>query len=46
MTEPIRPPESEEAPMPAWVYAVGALIILVALAFVALHFAGGGLPQH
>jgi hypothetical protein len=45
MTEPVRPPESE-APMPAWVYAVGALIILAALVFVALHFAGGGLPKH
>jgi hypothetical protein len=32
--------------MPKWVYAVGAVVILLALVFVGLHFAGGGLPQH
>jgi len=46
MTEPVRPPEPEEAPMPAWVYAFGIAVILIALVFVGLHLAGGGIPQH
>lgn len=38
--------EVGEAPMPKWVYAVGILVTLVALAFVAMHLGGGGIPQH
>jgi len=36
----------EEAPMPAWVYAVGIVVILLALLLVGMHFAGGGIPSH
>jgi hypothetical protein len=32
--------------MPAWVYAVGIVVILLVLVFVAMHFAGGGIPIH
>jgi hypothetical protein len=40
------PSTDGEAPMPAWVYVVGGIVILAALLFVGMHFAGGGLPQH
>lgn len=32
--------------MPVWVYVVGGVVILVALLFVGMHFAGGDIPQH
>ena len=44
MTEPVRPPD--EAPMPKWVYAVGIVVILIALGFAAMHLGSGGIPQH
>jgi hypothetical protein len=43
---PRTPGPEEEAPMPSWVYAVGAVVILAALIFVGMHFAGGGIPAH
>ena len=47
MAETPRPPGGDgEAPMPKWVYAVGILVIFVALAFVAMHLGGGGIPEH
>lgn len=36
----------EDTPMPAWVYISGALVIVIALAFVAMHLMGGGIPSH
>jgi hypothetical protein len=42
-----RSPQPEgEAPTPGWVYAVGIVLILLALGFVAMHFASGGIPSH
>lgn len=47
MADTPRPPAAdEEAPMPRWVYLVGILVIIGALAFVAMHLGGGGIPQH
>jgi len=48
MSEPQRPPEPDrEVSTPRWVYAVGIVVILLALGFVAMHLAGGGVPvQH
>jgi hypothetical protein len=47
MAEAPHSPDPEgEAPMPVWVYAVGAVVILVTVAFVGLHLAGGGIPVH
>ena len=43
---PQTPRADEVAPMPVWVYVVGGIVILAALIFVGMHFAGGGLPQH
>lgn len=43
---PQSPRADEEVPMPRWVYAVGAIVILAALIFVGMHFASGGIPQH
>lgn len=39
-----RGPE-EDGPRPAWVYAGGILLIVLALGFVAMHLAGG-VPTH
>ena len=47
MAEAPRPPETDgEAPTPRWVYAVGIVVILLALGFLAMHLAGGGIPRH
>jgi hypothetical protein len=47
MAEPPRLPSTdEEAPMPRWVYAVGIAVVLMALVFVGMHLASGGIPQH
>ena len=43
---PLPPESDQEAPMPRWVYVVGVLVILGALAFVGMHLGGGGIPQH
>jgi hypothetical protein len=32
--------------MPRWVYAAGVVVILLALLFVGMHLAGGGIPSH
>lgn len=44
--EPRPPRTDEEAPTPRWVYAVGIVVIVGALVFVATHLAGGGIPSH
>jgi hypothetical protein len=47
MADAPRPPQTHgEVQTPRWVYAVGIVVILLALAFVAMHFAGGGIPSH
>lgn len=47
MADAPRPRDTEgEARTPRWVYVVGIILILVALAFVAMHLAGGGIPSH
>jgi hypothetical protein len=47
MADARRPPgPGDEVPTPRWVYAAGILLILLALGFVAMHFASGGIPQH
>lgn len=47
MADASRPPDTDgEAPTPRWVYAVGVVVIVLALAFVAMHLAGGGIPRH
>jgi hypothetical protein len=48
VADPSRPPTGSEpdAPTPRWVYATGIVIIVLALAFVAMHLAGGGIPTH
>lgn len=47
MADPPRAPEADgEIQTPRWVYAVGILLILLALGFVAMHLAGGGIPTH
>jgi hypothetical protein len=43
---PRSPGPGEEAPMPKWVYAVGIVVILLALLLVGMHLAGGGIPTH
>jgi hypothetical protein len=35
-----------DGPTPRWVYAVGIILILLALGFVAMHFASGGISTH
>ena len=40
------PGTDEEVPMPKWVYAVGAAVVLLVVLFVVMHFASGGLPTH
>ncbi len=46
MAEPPRPSRpDEDVPTPAWVYVSGIVVIVVALAFVAMHLAGG-VPSH
>jgi hypothetical protein len=46
MTGSSRSPEAgDDAPTPAWVYVGGILLIVIALAFVAMHLAGG-VPSH
>jgi hypothetical protein len=46
MTGPMRASGPEEdVPTPAWVYVGGVLVIVVALAFVVMHLAGG-VPSH
>jgi hypothetical protein len=39
-------PEGDVAPTPRWVYAVGGLVILFAIAFVAMHLSSGGFVPH
>ncbi|HEV8534319.1 MAG TPA: hypothetical protein VGR87_01160 [Candidatus Limnocylindria bacterium] len=47
MTESPRGPDSDEdAPMPPWVYAAGIVVVILAVAFVVTHLAGGGFPAH
>lgn len=47
MAEAPRPPRTDdEAPMPRWVYALGLVVVLVAVGFVVMHLAGGGIPSH
>lgn len=43
---PRSPGPGGDAPTPRWVYAVGIVLILLALGFVAMHFASGGIPAH
>lgn len=52
MADPPRPPEGPQAreaegpaPTPRWVYVAGGFVILLALAFAAMHLAGGGIPM-
>jgi hypothetical protein len=46
VAEPSRGPGPEEdAPTPAWLYIGGTLVIIIALAFAAMHLAGG-VPSH
>jgi hypothetical protein len=43
----LRPPDtSDEAPMPKWVYVVGAGVILLVVILVGMHLTGGGIPSH
>jgi hypothetical protein len=47
VTESPRGPDSDEdAPMPPWVYAAGIVVVILAVAFVVTHLAGGGFPAH
>jgi hypothetical protein len=46
MAEPRSPETNDEAPMPKWVYVVGVVVILLAVIFVGMHFAAGGVPSH
>ena len=39
-------PQGESAATPRWLYVVGSLVILAAVAFVAMHLASGGLVRH
>ncbi len=39
------PGPEEDAPTPAWLYVGGILVIIIALAFVAMHLSGG-VPSH
>ncbi len=43
---PRSPGPGGEVPTPRWVYAAGTLLILLALGFVVMHVASGGIPQH
>jgi hypothetical protein len=42
---PRSPGPEEDGPTPVWVYGGGLLLIVLALAFVAMHLAGG-VPSH
>ena len=47
MSNPTDNPETEDGRgTPRWVYYFGAALLLLALAFVALHLAGGGMGGH
>jgi hypothetical protein len=39
------PGPEEDAPTPAWLYVGGIVVIIIALAFAAMHLAGG-VPSH
>ena len=43
---PHSPQPNGEVQTPRWVIAVGILLILLALGFVAMHLASGGIPRH
>ncbi len=46
MAEPSRVTGPEEdVPTPTWVYVVGILLIVIAIAFVVMHLSGG-IPSH
>ena len=46
MAEAPTPPQMDrDAPTPRWVYAVGIVVILLALGFAAMHLSGG-VPSH
>lgn len=41
-----REPDGGVAATPRWLYVVGSLVIVLALAFVVMHLTSGGLVRH